>query len=492
MLDWSDWQAFCATLDVGALVPEGYARYRPAIVDGLAFFLSGLPAERTVAILAEQAGLPVDAGPDDRLAAVARHCPALHKLGQVVARDRRLPLRLRALLQELETMPPAAGLDELAALLAAELGPLAARGVVLDEPPLAEASVAVVVPFTWHGADNGAVRRGVFKVLKPGVAERLAEELDLLQRLGGVLDERCHLYGLPEIDYAATFTEVRDLLRREVHLDQEQAHLAAAREAHAGMSGVAVPEVFPALSTPRLTAMERLAGRKVTDVEALPAAARHRLAGLIVEALIARPLWSAGPVTMFHADPHAGNLLATDDGRLGLLDWSLVGTLGKDDRVLLSQILIGALRLDAHRVVRAIAGLARGPVDEAALHRVADSHLGRLPASGLPGLHWLTRLMDEVVTGLRIRFGADLVMFRKVLHTLEGVIADVAPDWPADRALMLAFLTRLNLEWGARMVAPPFDRGFATHLSNADLAELAMAAPQTATQHWLRLLSPPT
>jgi len=489
MLDWSDWEAFCATLDIGALVPEAYARYRPAVTGGLAFFLGGLPPERTMAILAGQAALPAEAGLDERLAAVARQCPALHKLGQVVARDRRLPEGLRRVLQELETMAPAQGLDELRGLIEAELGPLAAHGVTLDEPPLAEASVAVVVPFAWRqpGDGEGAPRRGVFKVLKPGIADRLNQELDLLQRVGAFLDERCRTYDLPAIDYEGTFIEVRDLLRREVRLEQEQAHLAEARAFYAGQAGVAVPEVFPALCTPRLTAMERLDGRKVTEVAALSGAERRRLAALIVEALLARPLWSAGPATMFHADPHAGNLMVTTDGRLGLLDWSLVGRLSKDDRVHLSQVLLGAVRLDPHRIVGGIAGLARGPVDEAALRRVADAGLGRLPAGGWPGLAWLTGLMDAAVTGLRLRFGGDLVMFRKVLHTLEGVVADVAPDCPVDAVLARAFATRLAMEWGARLIAPPFARDFPTHLSNADLAELAMVAPQLAAQHWLRM-----
>ena len=91
----ADWTEFLAELDIGSLVPAEYERYQPAVVDGLAFFLGNLPPDRVFAILAEQADLPDDAGLEDRLVAVVRHSPVLHKLGQVLARDRRLPARLR-------------------------------------------------------------------------------------------------------------------------------------------------------------------------------------------------------------------------------------------------------------------------------------------------------------------------------------------------------------------------------------------------------------
>jgi predicted unusual protein kinase regulating ubiquinone biosynthesis (AarF/ABC1/UbiB family) len=56
------------------------------------------------------------------------------------------------------------------------------------------------------------------------------------------------------------------------------------------------------------------------------------LSSLLVEALIARPVFAeAGEV--LHGDPHAGNLFLTEEHRLGILDWSLVGSLGERERV---------------------------------------------------------------------------------------------------------------------------------------------------------------
>ena len=91
---------------------------------------------------------------------------------------------------------------------------------------------------------------------------------------------------------------------------------------------------------PVTTALQELAAHQITV----------RLDPVIAETLIAHPIFSAAPAALFHADPHAGNLLVTPEGRLGLLDWSLAGYLRKSDRIDLVQLLLGALTLDARRM----------------------------------------------------------------------------------------------------------------------------------------------
>jgi ubiquinone biosynthesis protein len=479
-----EWDSFLESLDFGALVPEAYERYRPAIVDGLNFFLENLAADRAIEILAEQASMPAGTAIEERLVAIARRCPALHKLGQVLARDRRLPADFRRLLQTLESMPSTLDAAQARRLAEAELGPVSRLGISIEEPPLAEASVAIVVPFTSR---SKRVAHGVLKLLKPGIVEKLEEELELLQRIGGLLDERCEAYRLPHIDYEDTFLEVKALLSREICLDREQEHMRHARREFSHVSSVIVPEVYD-FSTPRLTAMQRIIGAKVTDSD-LPAPGRRKLADTIIQALLARPLWSNEEQAFFHADPHAGNLFATADGELVVLDWSLVGHLTKDDRVQLTQILIGAFTLDASRVCEAIDALAQGRTDAPSLNQIIHKHIGLVSQGAFPGLSWVMRLLDESITRARCRFGGDLLMFRKVLQTLEGVVADVSPDCHPDRVLITAFVKQLVIEWVQRPLALPSSRHFSTHSSNIDLTQLLMSMPFLGSLRWMNLQS---
>jgi ubiquinone biosynthesis protein len=469
------WSMFCEALDLGALVPRAYEAYRPAIIEGLIFFLENLDDDRAGEILADQLLLPGTASVAERIVAIARQCPALHKLGQVLARDRRLPPGFRELLQTLESMPSSLGVDEARALAEAELGSLAGLSIRIDEPPLAEASVAVVVPFTGETI-TGERDRGVLKLLKPGIEKKLEEDLNILQRLGSLLDERCEAYRLPRIAYEETFLDVRDLLAREIRLDHEQANMRAARAAWAGLSSVMIPEVYP-ISTPRVTAMQRISGGKVTDAAMLPRSARRRLGDLIVRSLIAMPLWSQGEVGLFHADPHAGNLFATDDGKLAVLDWSLAGTLSKQDRISVTQLVLAGFTLDGARARAALDALSQGRSDAAALEALIAEGIGRLREGEWPGISWVTDLLDEAATRARCRFGADLLMFRKALQTLQGVVSDVSADCRPGRVLTFTLLKTLSAEWGNRAFALPFSRHFATHLSNLDLTQLWASAP---------------
>lgn len=476
-----DLTSFLDPDELGSLVPPRYGRYRRAVVEGLTFFLLQLDPARIGRIHATQAALPRATAVEERLVALAREAPVLHKLAQVLARDRRLPFSLRQLFQHLETMPASAPLEEVKGWVAGELGPIERLGLHLDGPPLAEASVAIVTPFAL--ADGG--EQGVFKVLKPGIEAILAEDLDALEATGAWLDERCHELGLPEIPYEATFSDVARLLRREVRLEQEQRNLAEASAAYADVPDVVIPELHP-FSSPRLTAMSRVFGRKVTEQSAVGRHDSVELARTIGDAMTARPLWSSRPNGVFHADPHAGNLMVTPDGKLAVLDWALAGVLWKHERVLLTQILIGALCLDSSRMIAAIEALSRNSPRRAALEARVRQSLQRVARGHVPGLSWLTELLDGIALEAGASFGGDLVLFRKSVLTLEGVMADVDESVRMDDVIAARLISQLMVESGPRWFAHPLSRSFGSHLSNRDLMELMLSGPLAAWRPWLR------
>jgi ubiquinone biosynthesis protein len=469
------------------VVPDEYAGYRRPVQGALAVFLEGLPADHQATILADQASLPSTASAAERLAQLARSCPALHKLGQTLARDRRISTELRSHLQELESLPPSVPLASIEDVLLRELGPLDRLGVQIDPPALAEGSVAVVIPFRYvGGAERNGPRAGVFKVLKPGIEERLEQELQLLERVGSYLDEVCEELGIPQISYRQAFEQVREKLRHEVRLDLEQRHLALAHTTYADDARIHIPELFEHC-TRRITAMERVYGRKVTDHDLRAAGDSQELAELVVAALLARPIFSKNGETLFHGDPHAGNLLLTDEHRLAILDWSLANALSEQQRIAFMQVMLGAVTLDTVRIASTLVDLAEPQrVDLPLLMSIVRGRLKHIRQGELPGLTWLTGLLDETVQKGSLRFDSDLLMLRKTVYALEGVITDIgAESHCVDTVLLSEFVTHLAYEFPYRWLAFPVSREFPTRLSNADLAELMLSFPLTATRYWL-------
>lgn len=470
-------------IDISTLVPQRYAAYRPLVTDALLFFMQHLPPRRTSLILAEQQKMPSDTSTSQRFAALLHHCPTLHKLGQVLARDRRLSLEFRHRLQTLESIESKRLPSTLSEIIQRELRDFPLSDIQVNAKALAEASVAIVIPFTLTSPRAAEPTEGVLKVLKPGVEEQLEEELDIWSNLSVFIDERCEYYGIPKLHYADTLKTLRELLTNEIRLDREQRQLAQAADFYADSQAVQIPSLLP-FCTPRITAMERVYGSKVTQTQGVSKSVRHRLADTIIKALIARPIWSVHELSLFHADPHAGNLFYTDDKRLAILDWSLVGHLGKNERVQTTQLMLGALTLDAKRIARAIEALGQTTPNESALRTEVEHALGQLYEGKLPGFCWLMDLLDRVMLSTGMRFGKDLLLFRKSVLTLEGVVADVFEEGAFDAALAAVAIRQVSKEWPTRALALPTSRAFGTHLSNLDLLSLYWEVPATASRFW--------
>jgi ubiquinone biosynthesis protein len=488
-----NWNSALDETAISAVLSDEYARFAQPIREGLIRFLEGLPAAYQDEILQRQAALPASAGISERLALLARSCPVLHKLGQTLARDQRLAPELRQHLRELESFAPTVDDETIRGILSRELGPLEQRGVRLELPAIAEASVAVVVPFAQGGNGRGVgvnghgkSQTGVFKILKPGIEERLDLELDLLTQVGAYLDERCHTLGIPHLDYEESFEQLREKLQSEVRLNEEQQHLTAAAAFYANEPRVHIPSLFPHC-TPRVTSMERIYGQKITDHQPNTSIDARRLSDLVVRSLVGQAFFSRAKRAMFHCDPHAGNLFLTPENRLGILDWSLVGWLTERVQLAIVRIVQAAVSLNPQEILRLLLGLAehRAP-DQKVLATVIDNRLEVIRRGQLPGFQWLVKLLDDAAQTARLRLSTDMMLFRKALHTLEGVVAELGADeLQMDRVLFVQFLSHFAAEWPRRWVAPPTSHDFATHVSNIDLARIWLSYPAVATRFWL-------
>ena len=181
--------------------------------------------------------------------------------------------------------------------------------------------------------------------------------------------------------------------------------------------------------------------------------------------------------SLFHADPHAGDLFATPDGKLAILDWSLVGALSKADRVSLTQIVLGALTLDGSRIRAAIDALSQGRSDAAALQGIIDARVAQLGAGAWPGMSWVTE------PARRSGASRPLPLRRRSAHVPQSA-ADARRGgcrrlggFTSRPVLTLALLRTLAAEWTQRSYTLPLSRHFATHLSNLDLTQLFASAP---------------
>jgi ubiquinone biosynthesis protein len=415
------------------LVPDRYAEWRPLIRDAMVFFATHLSTPRLAPKLVEQMELAADTSPEVRLLHLIAKVPGLQKLGQVLARNRHLHVTLRDALSELENGICDVSTEDIQAIIRQELGPRLASFAVETEPSIFfEASVSAVVRFTWHNPDTQQREHGVFKVMKPYIPACFAEDMELLARLAKHLGSTHRNYEFARHVVPDTFRDVRRLLQHEVQFVREQKVLLEAHRLYKPVRGVRVPRVIQPLCTPRITAMTEEHGKKITDAVArLPLWRRRQVCQQIVDKLIAVPLFAPKGDVMFHADPHAGNLLydkTTEE--LVILDWALTERLTRDQRRHLAMLFLMVFLRDPVGTCFEIEALRRGR----GRHGKREAHLIRdcvtrfiaaLPPARMPGTVEAMGLLERIAVA-GVRLPTPLIMLRKVLFTLDGILHEIA------------------------------------------------------------------
>ena len=414
------------------LVPDKYAHWRPLVRDCILFWFIHLSIDRLAPKLVEQMELPEGSRIGTRLLKLIARVPGLQKLGQVLARNRNLHPRLRRSLTELENGIADMHARQVREIIQQELGPrLDANSVRIEHRIFSEASVSAVMRFTWRNPHTARRERGVFKVMKPYIPVCFAEDMDLLAELAKYVARKHGEYGFARRVLPETFSDVRKLLEHEVEFSREQATLEEAFRVYGAVLGVRVPRLIEPLCTAKITAMTEEHGKKVTDAAAtMPRWRRVRLSESLVEAFLAVPLLSSEQSAMFHADPHAGNLLYDrTTGNLVILDWALTERVSREQRRSLALLFFMTALRDPAGICTQIQHMSRGGAKRKTsqvkiIRECVDQFIARLPLTRMPGTVDALNLLERIAFK-GVRLPAPLIMMRKVLFTLDGVLHDI-------------------------------------------------------------------
>jgi predicted unusual protein kinase regulating ubiquinone biosynthesis (AarF/ABC1/UbiB family) len=310
----------------------------------------------------------------------------------------------------------------------------------VDPEPLAAASIAQV-----HAARLKTGEDVVLKVRKPGVQKVIVTDLNLLHLLARVAERVTP--GAAHASLAAIVEEIQGSMMEECDFIKEAANIEAFREYLDDTLNIraVAPRVYPQLSTARVLTMERFFGVPLTDAEGL-----RRCTDDPEELLLnALNTWfgSLMHCRTFHADLHAGNLMALRDGRIGFIDFGIVGRIREETWKAMFALADGLPKGDFKAVAEGLAtmGATREGVDTARLAGDLEALFRKLdlapPVVGEgygqpvydepPEDEDLNRaLMDLVAVGRRhgIRFPREFTLLVKQFLYFDRYIRMLAPD----------------------------------------------------------------
>lgn len=174
--------------------------------------------------------------------------------------------------------------------------------------------------------------------------------------------------------------------------------------------------------------MDRLVG---TPLSALATDGAGRDRGALARALLDFLLRQILLDGVFHADPHAGNVLLLDGGRLGLLDFGSVGRLDPGLRDALQRLLLAVDRGDALGVSDALLELVPRPdaVDEQGFERDLGRFLARYADAGEASSVRMFADLFRIVTEHGLTIPPELAAVFRALGTLEGTLHRLAPGF---------------------------------------------------------------
>jgi len=216
---------------------------------------------------------------------------------------------------------PAVPFDDVRAVIEDELGmALDDAYASFDPEPIGRASIAVVHRARTHDGQDVAV-----KVLRPGIERRVAIDLDLLQPLLDFVARNTGEQAAGSL--LQMFDGFRTQMGEELDLRNEARAMAHYRELlrHVDLPLIHVPEPVFELSGGRVLTMDFVEGVPIDDLASIGDYDYDPRP--VVEQVVQGFLLTAIRWGSFHGDIHAGNLLLMPDGRVGVIDWGIVGRL---------------------------------------------------------------------------------------------------------------------------------------------------------------------
>jgi predicted unusual protein kinase regulating ubiquinone biosynthesis (AarF/ABC1/UbiB family) len=355
-----------------------------------------------------------------RLTAVlAKLGPTFIKLSQLFSsRADILPEPYLSRIGTLQDQVPPDSWASVSKVLEAELkSPVGEVFTEIDETPLAAASLGQV-----HRARVGEDEVAV-KILRPGVEDAIALDLDISFRLLfwlNILFPNHHIRALTNV-----VREFSVRVREEMDFRQEAENMATFRKFFPDEGQVRIPNVLEAFTRRRVLVMEYCAGTKVDRLHDRFASGELDFTPLMetLTGLYLRMMMEDG---FLHADPHPGNILVDDTGRVVLLDWGMVLRVPKWTR---EGILNLALAVERENLDGTINGMyqlgmvspevSRGEIREAAteIMRIVE----RARGSSRERIQEIVQQILDTFFTWPLLLPQELVYFFRTAVLLEGI-----------------------------------------------------------------------
>lgn len=353
--------------------------------------------------------------------------PTFIKLGQLLAsRPDLIPETWAREFRQLQTQVSPCPFDEIEPLLKEHFQtPLTSVFSNFNEQPFAAASIAQVHKARLQNGDPVVV-----KIQRPKIEHIIQEDLGVLQTLAEAMEkyiEETRLYS--PVNIVKQFAKS---LKLETNFIVEANNMRRIRKNFASEEKIKIPRLYHELSGRRVLVMEEIHGLPLSSPRALEQSNIDRTEVLKVGLnCYLKMIFTHG---LFHGDLHPGNILVLPDNKLALIDFGVVGRLGRQTRLSIASILTTLVSED--------------------YDRLAYEYLDLTPYAGHIDVDKLAHDLRDLIAPY---YGLTLqdINLGKILMSSATVAAQHRLTLPSE--LILFFKSLINTEALGRLLAQDFD-----------------------------------
>lgn len=361
--------------------------------------------------------------------------PVYVKLGQLLStRPDLLPPSYIQALSHLQANVPPVSWEAIAQVLRQELGePPETLFAEFDHEAIAAGSIAQIHRAVLPDGQPVAV-----KIQRPGIEAVVAQDIALFRQIAGLLSatDFGRRYNVMELadEFSTSLRHELDFTQEANYTERLRQNLATSRWFDPDQ--VVVPQVYRSLSSHKMLVLEWLEGTPIlkapipTRIESQPNL-RHDFTSLAFRVFLQQYLVDG----FFHADPHPGNLFYMENGKLGILDCGMMGTLNPRMQSIMVELVLAIVDFDPDRCAQLTLQLAEPmditqPINLAQLQSDYDRLLRRYHSLSLSSLN-VSEAFSQILEAARhnnLRWPSNIGLLTKSLANLEGAGREFDPS----------------------------------------------------------------
>jgi predicted unusual protein kinase regulating ubiquinone biosynthesis (AarF/ABC1/UbiB family) len=342
--------------------------------------------------------------------------PSYIKLGQWLStRTDVLPQPYLEVLAKLQDDVPPSDFSLVQETIEKEIGKIDQVFDKFDKKAKSGASLGQVYLANYKGRDV------IIKASRPHIEKTVSRDILVLKSILPLATR----FIDPNLRYSveAMFSQFVETISEEMDYRIEARNLKTIRRNLRHDPIVLIPEVISEITSRHVLSMEYIPGTKITDIATLNAMGldRERIVSKVHRIFFKMLLKDS----IFHADPHPGNISVTSDGRIILYDFGMVGRIDDDTRLKLVRLYLGLIEKDPVRAVNVLIDLGtlepsvnRYIVEKALEFSIRSLHGQQVDRMEVKALIDLT---NKTMSKFPFRLPKNLALYMRMSSILEGI-----------------------------------------------------------------------